>query len=304
MKTPTHILRLLAVLIVGLCCLVVANPSRSSAGVTIITHGLNGNTDDWVDAMADAIPNHPRFFGTNSTIYKLDVTYSSGFYYLSWLRESGVLPSSSESGEIIVKLDWRTLANNSFSTYNVAWAVGYWLQLTNLISEMSSHALSEFPLHLVGHSRGGSLMCELSRQLGTNGIWIDHLSTLDPHPLNNDGFVDFPYTVVDAPARTYENVLFHDNNWQDLNFFVFGEPVAGAYTRKLTFLDGGYGGGAASHSDAHLWYHGSVDWNTPTSDSVASLSSSERLTWYHRCASECEAAPPPYPPSRNVSFRV
>ena len=263
-----------------LLLLLSATSVRVNAGVTIITHGLNGNTDDWVDSMADAIPNYPRFLGNNFTTYRIDVTYSSGFYYLSWLRESGVPPSTPESGEIIVKLDWRTLANNSFSTYQVAEVVAYWLQLTNLISEMSGHALSEFPLHLVGHSRGGSLMCELSRQLGTNGVWIDHLTTIDPHPLNNDGFADFPYTVIDAPARTYETVLFHDNYWQNLNFFFYGEPVFGAYTRKLTFLDGGYGGAAASHSDVHLWYHGTIDWNTPTSDSAAALTSYERQNWW------------------------
>jgi pimeloyl-ACP methyl ester carboxylesterase len=281
MNAPVHALRPLAALVLSAILLWLTVPSGVNAGVTIITHGLNGNVDDWVDAMADAIPEYFGFFGSNFTTYRIDVTFSGDSFYLASTRESGSAAPTSESGEIIVKLDWRTLANDSFSTFEVASAVAYGMLLTNFISELSGHALVEFPLHLIGHSRGGSLVCELSRQLGTNGIWVDHLTTLDPHPLNNDGFFDFPYTVMDAPARTYESVLFHDNYWQDLNFLFYGEPVFGAFVRELTYLEGGYGGISASHSDVHLWYHGTVDWNTPTSDyTSASITSAERQNWW------------------------
>ena len=252
-----------------------------AAGVTIITHGLNGSVDDWVIAMAERMTSYPRFAGTRSTCYELYFTQNGGNYQLTWKRLSGDAPLESDSGEIFVKLDWRQLANDSFSTYDVAAAVVPHLVQADFIPELNGHALAELPLHLIGHSRGGSLVCQMSFLLGTNGVWVDQLTTLDPRPLNNDGFDDTPfYTVVDAPANTYENVLFHDEYYQTLNLLFYGEAVAGAYVRQLTDLDGGYGGFAASHSDVHLWYHGTIDWRVPADDSVASITSAERQTWW------------------------
>ena len=254
--------------------------SGSGAGVTLITHGLNSNVDDWVLAMARAIPGYPGFPGTNFTCYEIYFATNGASYVPAFTRLAGGNPLATDSGEIVVKLDWRQLANNNYSTYQVASNVVPRLLQTNFIPELGGHALAEFPLHLVGHSRGGSLMCEISRLLGTNGIWVDHLTTLDPHPLNNDGFSDFPYTVVDAPARTYQNVLFHDNYYQTLDSLFHGEVVAGAYTRRLTNLNGGYSGLAAYHSDVHLWYHGTVDERTSASDSVVTITSADRQAWW------------------------
>lgn len=250
------------------------------AGVTIITHGLNGSIDGWVLAMAGRMEEYYRFPGTGFTCYEIYFTQTNSIYTPTWRRLAGLPAPSTDSGEIVVKLDWRQLANNSYSTYEVAAAVVPRLLQTNFIAELNGHALAELPLHLIGHSRGGSLVCEMSRLLGTNGVWVDHLTTLDPHPLNNDGFFDFPYTVVDASAQTYETVLFHDNYYQTLNVIAYGEPVAGAYIRKLTNLNGGYGGLTASHSDVHLWYHGTADLRVPADDTEATITAAERQSWW------------------------
>lgn len=253
-------------------------PFSHGGGVTIITHGLNGNADGWVTGMANQIPNYTTFPGSSYTFYKLYFYYSGGSYYMTWVRLGGSQPTSTDSGEIIVALDWSQLADgDSYNTYQIASAVSSALQSTNFISELNGHALCELPLHLIGHSRGGSLISEVSQRLGTNGVWVDHFTTLDPHPLNNDGFSDFIYSAVDAPVRTYENVLFHDNYWQNLNFFVYGEPVSGAYVRELYNLSGGY---SSSHSDVHLWYHGTVDERNPASDTEAQITSAEFGSWY------------------------
>ena len=269
--------------------------------MTIITHGFELDADypTWVTALADAIPDYmqarfPALDNTCST-YKLTIAAPNGdFSYSPPTRTDGSPPSATASGEIIIELDWSALSGDLedtyASTYNVASFVSQILMATNSFPELNGHPAIEFPIHLLGHSRGGSLMAQISYVLGTNGIWTDHLTTLDPYPLNNDGNDDFPVPVVDAPAQyTYATVLFADNFWQDLGAGVYfgdpdGEPVAGAYVRQLEDLSGGYWNQSetegADHSNVHLWYFGTIDLDTPASDTAASITSVERASWW------------------------
>lgn len=271
-----------------------------AAGVTIITHGFESDASfpTWVTAMADEIPGvfQARFPDLQNAFatYKLTITNLDGiFYYYPPSRTNGSAPFDTESGEIIIELDWSSLSGDLVdayaSTYDVAYAVSQILMATNSFPELNGHPAIEFPIHLVGHSRGGSLMSQISQLLGTNGIWIDHLTTLDPYPLNNDGNID-PALYVDASAdKTYVNVLFADNYWQDLGIGAFlgdpdGEPVAGAYVRQLENLSGGYWNvsslDAPDHSNVHLWYHGTIDLDTPASDTEAAITGTERADWW------------------------
>jgi hypothetical protein len=280
----------------------------TGAGVTVITHGYDGDVTGWVTAMANQIPvyYHSRFpsLSTNLPIYTLTLSYSNSTdeIYYSWQHDSGGSPLTTDNGEIIVKVDWSQMAGSpdpfstvfDISTSRVARALTYVLSQTNSLTDLNGHALVEFPIHLIGHSRGGSLLAEACRLLGTNGIWVDHLTTLDPHPLNNDGNNDFPISTVDAPVHTYANVLFHDNYWQDLGglFDPHGEPVEGAYIRQLNAneLTEGYNNDTSitftspDHSNVHLWYYGSMDLRVPTSFDddgfVVSIDATMRTNWW------------------------
>ena len=265
-------------------------PQSFAAGVTVITHGYGGNADGWVAAMAKDIPHYRSFPGTNFTIYKITLTTDGTDYFYQWGPTNATPPAATDSGEIIVKLDWSQMAGGTsadydISTYDVAWIASHVLLQTNTIPQLGGHALAEFPIHLIGHSRGGSLVCEMSRILGTNGVWVDHLTTLDPHPVNNDGFFD-PLFVTDAPAHTYANVLFHDNYWEDINTYPWGESVDGAYVRPLdSSLESDPSGYDSNyHSDVHLWYHGTINLNTPMSYNLdgdaASIDASMRTNWW------------------------
>lgn len=253
-------------------------PQSHGAGVTVITHGFNGDADGWVLGMAGRVRSYSTFPGTNAICYEVSVSYDSGYVVRS-RKISGGNPATDPSTEIVIKLDWGDLAGffSQYDTYEVASALVPRFLQTNFIAELNGHALAELPLHLIGHSRGGSLVCQMSRLLGTNGVWVDHLTTLDPHPVNEDGNTD-PLFVSDAPLRVYENVLFADNIYQDFGGYPHGQLMPSSYNRRLTSLPGGY---SSAHSDTHLWYHSTIDFRSPANDTEATLSAGDRASWFN-----------------------
>ncbi len=254
------------------CGLFLASPfAASAAGLTVVTHGFNANVTDWVIPMCDQMAQYRSFPGSNSSIYQISITRTGSTYYSTAFFLDGVTPSNSVSGEILVALDWSTLSSGSVPTTAVATQAVVALLATNLISDLKGHALAELPMHFVGHSRGGSLITEMARVLGAQGLWVDHVSTLDPHPVSAFG---------DPTMKNYANIFFADNQWQNLGDGLFvpnGQSISGAYNRQLTSLNGGY---SSSHSDAHLWYHGTIDLRTPASDTSATITSTERANWW------------------------
>src|SRR5256885_6958262 len=140
-----------------------------AAGVTLITHGFSGNVTDWIIPMAQKIPMYYRFPGTNYSCYEIYLVQDGqGNYVPTQNRIGGVPPTSAESGETIVKLDWSQLAGGvlsgaPYSTTEIAPAFASTLLSTNFFPELGGKALVELPLHLIGHSRGGSLIVEVNR---------------------------------------------------------------------------------------------------------------------------------------------
>jgi hypothetical protein len=244
-------------------------PFAGAAGVTIITHGFNGNVDDWITPMAQQIPNYDLFPGSTFSRYQLTVASD---YSMSQSRVGGVSPLISDSGEIIIELDWSSRASDPFNaSQDIAAAVVPVLLSSTFVPELGGRSLAEFPIHLIGHSRGGSVITEMARLLGQQGVWVDHQTALDPAPLSEYG---------DADLHTFVNVLFADDYWQMNSDSTCpnGQSQSRAYSRYLTVLPGGY---SCNHSDVHLWYHGTIDWShTPTTDSEATITSSERGNWW------------------------
>src|SRR5947208_16490344 len=69
----------------------------------------------------------------------------------------------------------------------------------------------------------------MAKIFGQHGIWVDHVTILDPHPVS---------LYNDASVYLYWNILFADNYWQtnpDL-FCPNGETIFGAYNRYLSNL--------------------------------------------------------------------
>ncbi|MGI8436529.1 MAG: hypothetical protein ACR2NX_06435 [Chthoniobacterales bacterium] len=163
--------------------------SHRAGGVTVITHGFNSNVTDWIIPMAEAMPLHANFPGTSFSCYVISITRNgSGQYIATASLVGGVNPTQSDSGEIFVKLDWSTLSSvGGPSTTTIATAAVSALLSTTLIPEMNGRPLAELPLHLVGHSRGGSVITEIARLMGAQGIWVDQVTTLDPRPVPQFG---------------------------------------------------------------------------------------------------------------------
>ena len=258
-----------AALVLALC----STSSVTAGGVTIITHGFNSNVTDWIIPMAEKVGGYSGLPGATYSCYEISITRNgSGQYVAAATFLSGTAPLLTDSGEIVVKLDWSTLSGlGGPSTTTIAQAAVNAVLATNLIPEMGGRPLAELPVHLIGHSRGGSVVTEMARLLGAEGIWVDQVTTLDPRPVSQ---------FSDASVRSWTNVLFADNFWQTMGDGLFvpnGQSVFGAYNRKLLDLSGGY---SSSHSDVHLWYHGTIDLATPAGDTQATITASQRGAWW------------------------
>ena len=110
--------------------------------------------------MAEQIPRYDLFPGIDFSCYEISVASD---YSVSQSRIGGVSPTASDSGEIIIKLDWSQLAvtlGNSIA--DIAKALVPMLLSTNFIPELGGRSLVEFPFHLIGHSRGGSVITEMT----------------------------------------------------------------------------------------------------------------------------------------------
>src|SRR3954470_2583638 len=156
---------------------------RLLAGVTIITHGNDGTITGWVDSAADAIQD--RLGGPSAASQYVMKVDSGGVQSLK--LEDGNKPLDQTSkAEAIIKLDWSDISNTSHFTDGIGQDVAGYL----LTSHEGVPDFTQLPFHLIGHSRGASLMVSLSYNLGRAGLWVDQVTNLDPHPI---GKISIPF---------------------------------------------------------------------------------------------------------------
>ncbi len=285
-KFPRSLSRLFCLLL-----LVLGSSSTHAARVTLITHGFNAGVDEWIVPMANRMAGYTSFHGADASIYQLTVaTNANGQFVTSTEFLDGTPAGASNSGNLFLLLDWSKVAGSfvsfleiypaRFTVTQIAEVVTPALLNPALLADLNGRALAEFPLHLIGHSRGGPLISELTRLLGAEGVWVDQLTMLDPHPCDPaDPLEAIGCPVLDAQPVVFANVRFADNYWQNLGSGIDlqGQPVLGAYNRQLLNLPGGY---SLNHSDTHLWYHGTIDFADPTFDGGEFLAFTDRATWF------------------------
>src|SRR5688572_15097740 len=231
-------------------------PRTLLAGVTILAHGYQGTIVGWVASAADAINQR---LGGEGSIYVLKVgeVTKGELAVESFTLEGGTAAPSSPRAEYIIKLDWTDIDGGAYSTAEVGAIVADYL----LTYRDEQRALVEMPMHLIGHSRGASLTTDIAQRLGQRGAWVDHVTHLDPHPVDGrDDFLDFDFD--DTPIQSWANVTFTDNYWRtdgEVNNFDFdGEPVAGAHQGDLNgSVQQDFSGSA--HMAVTAYYHGTID---------------------------------------------
>ena len=197
--------------------------------VTVITHGAEvaGERPGWLDSMADAVAARSS---TGATVQRITIAPADPFdirllygtpFDPPTLAATLTTERRSQSTETIIKIFWNDVSGiflDDVPTGDVAVIV---LPL-----------LPPGELHLIGHSRGASVMVALATGLGTRPV--SQLTFLDPHP---DG-------AFDAAMKLPANVAFADNYYQT-EVWPRGEAVAGAQNTRMHGL---------THSGIHDWY--------------------------------------------------
>jgi len=264
---------------------------KQGAGVTIIVHGWNpdGSQPSWMNEMANAIISRS---GGNGQIGTITVTGSVGNLTATCSNWNFDMANAT-SGEIVVLVNW-TAVSNHLTTSVTAQSVATVVAPKIYQSQNSQFPLSELPIHLIGHSRGGGMVFEIARLLGLQGIEVEQVTSLDPHPLTKaDPQPVMGSHTIDTPVQIYENILFVDNYYQNIQFPT-GQYVAGAFNRLWTSLPGGYHNETgytynilgtnynfSDHLNIILMYHGTIDLSTPTNNGQATMTQTERNAWFN-----------------------
>jgi pimeloyl-ACP methyl ester carboxylesterase len=208
------------------------------SGVTLVTHGFQptDRAEAWVHEMASDVA---RRAGEDTALFRLRINGEGDDAKVASFRQIGgkrLGDASHSNQEVVIELDWAEASGVLLSyteTQEIAKLVRPYL--VNKVKGVKA-PLAQGSIHLIGHSRGGSVVASLAQSLGESGIWVDQLTLMDAFPVSDD-----------AAVRVTRNVAFADNYFQT-NAFPEGERPAGAYRVDLSDTDFG------AHTEVHEYY--------------------------------------------------
>ncbi|MDH5567931.1 MAG: hypothetical protein OEY15_14830 [Myxococcales bacterium] len=273
-------------------------PQLVHAGTTVITHGYAVNATappGWALTMAEAIlvaAGDPSLCGAigGETPIGTVFTYSPDFG--TWDFYCG---SDTPNGEIALVFNWAEESDsaNTGGTQGFAAAAADALYAALrdpwLPGNFEGIDLLATDVHFIGHSRGAVVNSDCVERLAAVGIPVDHVTTLDPHPV--DGTLDNPLGPLDWGDRapiTWTNVDFADNYWRADGggfpaYFDFdGMPLGVDLDLDLGGAIEGFGDfdPVFEHIEVHAWYHGTIDL-AANDDGDGTLIDNEPFTeWY------------------------
>jgi len=226
-----------------------ASPAQPTCGLTIITHGYqnpggSGALPAWVREMAQEITNR---IAAAIPIYRVRYDKDTDTVLL---QDGAGSINVTETGGAIVLLDWVAVANETLDYPAQFVADRFFVYLFG--QTHSGRYLVELPIHLIGHSRGTSLNTRIAAALAGNGVLVEQVTTLDPHPVRPG---DIP-GGTDVIPTTYINTVFADNYYRT-GAFPAGRQVTGAANDDLSnTIDGD---DCSEHTSVHTYYFGTVD---------------------------------------------
>ena len=268
-----------------------AAPAAAQPVTTVITHGFSTTEKGvWVQAMAEAIL--ARAGGAGS-IYRYTEAAPLWTYVPSPFADGS-------NNAIVLIFNWvpESDAPDAGPNWNYAQAAGDALY-ASLRDPIFAAAPPPAPpitppaslinnrfLHFVGHSRGACVISEAIIRLARDGnIPVDHYTGLDPHPVNGTLDAPFNFNWNDPTPRRWSNVTFADVYWRadggGLNSLDFdGIPIDGAFNTQLSESALNCCGYSLSHSDVHLWLHGTIDTGPGACDGEQCIDATMRGSWW------------------------
>lgn len=241
--------------------------------LTVIVHGQqrDGTAPDWAYAMGAAIATQfkaAQFDADGIGCDKPGITNGKcdSVFVLDWAAETTwILPGGVDA------LDGFEIAVNSVAA-----------EITRRVRDLYNRTAKTVDLHLIGHSRGGSVVSEAVKRIGdytANRLGYVQLTTLDTSP----------FGVPDPLPEKSDRVDFWDNYYQRVGIgervrqqglsnlrdpiYRRGESFLGAVNVDLTerlVMWNARQGEWAEHTEVHDWYHAFIEPNFASMNSKPS----------------------------------